>query len=48
MICKSPDDEGGDDDVSGSVFDDEGGAPEGGQEGWVDLKNLISMVKIVV
>ena len=30
---QSPDDEGGDDDVSGSVFDDEGGAPEGGQEG---------------
>ncbi len=30
---QSPDDEGGDDDVSGSVFDDRGGAPEGGQEG---------------
>ena len=30
---QSPDDEGGDDDVSGSVFDDKGGAPEGGQEG---------------
>ena len=30
---QSPDDEGGDDDVSGSVFDDEGGSPEGGQPG---------------
>ena len=30
---QSPDDEGGDDDVRGAVFDDEGGAPEGGQEG---------------